>query len=122
MTKYMSNVNEYLSQLKIKQAYLSRMTGIDKNKLSRLLTGAQGENGKDMEEIAKALGKNVEYFLSDSFSVPKISSFMPDIIAFYAGEPTAKQEKIAKQLFELMENIDEVLSAKSRFCNIARNE
>ena len=41
-------------------------------------------------------------------------------IAFYAGEPSQKQEQIAKQLMELMENIDEVISAKSRFENIAR--
>lgn len=41
-------------------------------------------------------------------------------IAFYAGEPSHKQELIAEQLMELMENIDEVLSAKSRFKNMAR--
>lgn len=42
-------------------------------------------------------------------------------IAFYAGEPSEKQEQIAKQLVELMENIDEVISANSRFENIARS-
>jgi len=108
--------------MKIKQAYLCMMTGIDKNKMSRLLTGVQEENGTDMEKIAEALGKKVEYFLPDSFSVPQINSFIPETIAFYAGEPTAKQEKIAKKLFELMENIDVVLSAKSRFYNIAKDE
>lgn len=35
-------------------------------------------------------------------------------IAFYAGEPSQKQKQITKQLMELMENIDEVISAKSR--------
>lgn len=122
MTKYMNNVNAYLSQMKIKQSYLSMITGIDKNKLSRLLTGEQDEKGSDMEQIADALGKDLSYFLVDPFFVPEINSFMPDSIAFYAGEPTTKQEKIANQLFELMGNIDEVLSAKSRFRNIARDE
>ena len=41
-------------------------------------------------------------------------------IAFYAGEPSKKQEQIAKQLVELMENIDEVMSAKHRFMNISK--
>ncbi len=120
MTKFISNVNQYLGQMKIKQTYLSMVSGIDKNKLSRILTGTQDENGSDMEKIASALGRKVEYFLSDSFCVPKISEFAPAKIAFYAGEPTKKQELMAKQLMEMMENIDEIMSAKSRFANITR--
>jgi len=106
--------------MKIKQTYLSLITGIDENKLSRLLTGSQDESGTDMEIIAQALGKKVEFFLSDSFIVPQISGFSMEKIAFYAGEPTEMQEQIASQLMELMENIDEVMSAKSRFENMAR--
>lgn len=52
MTKFISNVNKYLSEMKIKQSYLSMVTGIDKNKMSRLLTGSQEESGTDMEKIA----------------------------------------------------------------------
>lgn len=96
------------------------ITGIDKNKMSRLLTGSQEESGTDMEKIARGLGKSIEYFLSDSISIPQVGSFSRNKIAFYAGEPSHKQEQIANQLMELMENIDEVMSAKSRFENIAR--
>lgn len=120
MTKFISNVNKYLSEMKIKQTYLSMVTGIDKNKMSRLLTGSQEETGTDMEKIAGGLGKSVEFFLADSVSVPQVGSFAMNKIAFYAGEPSHSQEQIAKQLMELMENVDEVLSAKSRFENIAR--
>lgn len=120
MTKFINNVNKYLSEMKIKQTYLSMITGIEKNKLSRLLTGSQDESGADMEKIARGLGKNVEFFLADSISVPQIGNPASPQIAFYAGEPSEKQEQIAKQLMELMENIDEVMSAKSRFENIAR--
>lgn len=120
MTKFISNLNTYLSEMKIKQTYLSIITGIDKNKLSRLLTGSQDETGTDMEIIAHSLGRNIEYFLSDSFNVPQISGFSMNKVAFYAGEPTKKQELIAGQLMELIENIDEVLSANSRFENIAK--
>ena len=119
MTKFISNVNQYLSEMKIKQSYLSMITGIDKNKISRLLTGVQDESGADMEKIAHALGKNIEFFLADSIEIPHINEFAPNKITFYAGEPSKKQEQIANQLMELMENIDEVLSAKSRFENIA---
>ena len=112
MTKFIENVNKYLSEMKIKQTYLSMITGIDKNKLSRLLTGTQEESGTDMEKIAGALGKKIEFFLNVA---PHIGCFSRNKIAFYAGAPTEKQEKIAEQLMELMENIDEVVSAKSRF-------
>ena len=47
MSKFINNVNKYLSEMKIKQTYLSMTSGIDKNKLSRLLTGVQEESGTD---------------------------------------------------------------------------
>ena len=48
MTKYIENVNVYLSQMKIKQTYISLKTGIDGKKLSRILTGVQDINSTDM--------------------------------------------------------------------------
>ena len=62
MTKFINNVNIYLSKMKIKQAYLSMVTGIDKNKMSRLLTGVQEESGTDMEKIAQGLGGPMSRF------------------------------------------------------------
>ncbi len=44
----------------------------------------------------------------------------PEKIAFYAGEPTKRQERITDNLLRLMENIDEVMSAKGRFLNMSR--
>ena len=120
MTKYVDNVNIYLSKMKIKQTYISFKSGIDPKKLSRILTGAQDINATDMERIANALGKKMEFFLNDAFSVPQITDFEPEKIAFYAGEPTKKQEEIADKLVCLMENIDEIMSAKSRFLNVSR--
>lgn len=120
MTKFIQNVNKYLSEMKIKQTYLSMITGMDKKKLSRLLTGVQEESGSDMEMIARGLGKNIEFFLSDTMLIPKVEDFSMGKIAFYAGEPSLKQEQMAEQLIELMENIDEVMSVRSRFRNIAR--
>lgn len=118
--KYIENVNTYLSQMKIKQTYISLKTGIDTKKLSRILTGIQDISGTDMEKIANALGQRTEFFLSDDFHVPEISEFMPEKIAFYAGDPTEKQQEIAEKLVKLMENVDEVMSARYRFLNMAR--
>ena len=120
MTKFIINVNKYLSEMKIKQAYLSMITGIDKNKMSRLLTGSQEESGTDMEKIARGLGQNVEFFLADTIPIPHFDSSSVAKIAFYAGEPSGEQEQMAAELTELMGTIDEVLSAKSRFKNIAK--
>lgn len=120
MTKYIENVNTYLSQMKIKQTYVSLKTGIDTKKLSRILTGTQDVSATDMEKIANALGQKQEYFLSDGFSAPKINELMPEKIAFYAGNPTAKQDEIAEKLEKLMANIDEVMSAKHRFIYMSR--
>lgn len=119
MTKYIENVNTYLSAKKIKQTYIGLKTGIDTKKLSRILTGVQDITGSDMEKISAALGKKTEYFLSDAFNVSEMSENLPENIAFYTGEATPQQEKIAGQLLELMENIDEVMSAKQRFLNIS---
>ena len=70
MTKYIEKVNVYLSQMKIKQTY--------------------------------------------------ISDYTQEKIAFYAGNPTERQNEIAGKLENLMENIDEVMSAKHRFMNISK--
>ena len=106
MTKFVENVNAYLSQTKIEQTYVCLKTGIDTKKLLRILTGAQDVSRPDMEKIANALGQKLEYFLSDAFCVPQISEFVPEKIAFYAGNPSEeliqfKPEK-CKQDFIIM--------------------
>ncbi len=117
MSKYIDNVNTYLSQLKIKQKYVSLKSGIDEKKLSRILNGVQKIDSEDMEKIAVALGHNVEFFFSDNFVVPFFGDKFSMEVAFYAGEPTKEQEAFAMKLIDFIENIDEVLSVKKRFKN-----
>ena len=119
MTRFIKNLNKYMLEMKIKQTYLSMISGIDKDKLFRLLTGQQEESGTDMEKIAGSLGKNAEFFLTDSCNVPQIGCFSKNKMVFYAEGMTGKKEKNTEQIMELIENIDEVLSAKSRFDQIA---
>lgn len=115
MFQYIENVNTYLSQMKIKQTFVSMKSGIDTKKLSRILSGRQEINGSDMEKIAKALGKNVEFFLKDPFYVPESIQMLKKQAVFYAGEPRREQEEFVGQLIELIENVDEVLSAQGCF-------
>lgn len=120
MTKYIENLNLYLDARKIKQNYLSMKTGIDAKKMSRILNGVQDITATDMDKIAEALGENTEYFLQETFQVLEGFEQEPERITFYAGEPAKEQEKIANTLLKLLENIDEVISAKGRFLNISR--
>jgi len=118
MTRFVENVCAYISQMKIKQAYISMKSGINVKKLSKILTGAQDVTGTDMELIAAALGKDTAFFLQDELNIPEIGEFMPEKVAFYAGNPTAEQQAFADTIVELMENIDVVFSAKGRFNKI----
>lgn len=116
MTKFISNVNRYLSHMKIKQTYISLKSGIDTKKLSRILTGSQDVTGTDMEKIAHALGKEPEYFLSLSdvaLAVPGETNTAR--FSMYAGEPGRGQERLLMDLIGLIENADEILSAKGRY-------
>lgn len=115
MAKYIDNVNAYLSQMKIKQTFVSLKTGIDSKKLSRILTGAQDISSTDMEKIAAALGKKVEFFLAEDFGVQYVEPFEAMQMAFYTGAVNKKQQEFAMQMVELIENVDEVLGAKEQY-------
>lgn len=115
MGNYIDNVNLYIAKMKIKQTFVSLKSGINTSTLSRILSGAREVTLPEMEKIASALGKKVEFFLDEKFSVPEIPNTMAEEIVFYVGEPSKEQEKVAMQLLELLENVDEVLSAKWRF-------
>ena len=118
MTKFVENVNDYLSQMKIKQTYISLKTGMDKNKLSRILTGKQKKvDTNDMELIANALGYKMEFFWAEDFEVSNGVEVSAVEYAFYAGEPTKQQQEFAMKLIDLIENVDEVLGAKDRYMN-----
>lgn len=117
MANYIDNVNLYITKMKIKQTFVSFKSGINTSTLSRILNGSREVNLSEMEKIAKALGKKVEFFLDENFSVPELPTAASENIVFYVGEPSKEQEKVAMQLLELLENVDEVLSSKGRYTN-----
>lgn len=116
MSRFIANVNEYLSAKKIKQTYISSFSGIDVKKLSRILTGAQEVTGTDMEKIAEALGKSVEFFLQEKFEVTDVCPEFPLEPASYSEGVDKYLEAYTVQLVELLQNADEILGAKSFSC------
>lgn len=122
MSKYIENVNDYLSKKKIKQSYISLKSGIEKNKLSRILKEAQEITVSDMESIAKSLGKKAEFFLNEEYSYEERADMYATDIVFYAGEPSAEQELFAENLVNLIRNADEILSAKARYNRVVVGE
>lgn len=113
MVKFIDNVNTYLTEMKIKKSFLGIKSGIESSKLSRILNKTQEVSGSEMDLIARALGKKLEFFLAEDFFVPKKEILGTGELAFYAGNPTHEQEEFAKQFLELIENADEIISAKS---------
>jgi len=112
MVKFVDNVNKYISEMKIKKSFISLKSGIDPSKLSRILSKSQEINEGEMVKISNALGQKIEFFLVENFNVSKKEFAGTGEITFYAGEPKQEQEIFAKQLVELIENADEILSAK----------
>jgi len=112
MSKFIDNVNKYLTAKKIKKAYISLKSGIEINKLSRILNHVQEPTVSDMEKIAYALGKKVEFFLGDNISISNNKIIESLDVAFYAGEPSSEQKEFALKLIDFLENVDAVLGVE----------
>ena len=111
MSKFIDNVNKYLIAKKIKKVYISLKSGIETNKLSRILNGVQEE------KIAYALGEKTEFFLRDNIGISNNKTIENLNAAFYAGEPKVEQKEFALKLIDFLENIDAVLGVEKRLIN-----
>jgi len=114
MSRFIDNVNEYLAAKKIKKTYISLKSGIEMNKLSRILNAVQEATLSDMEKIAYALGEKVEFFLGDNISISNSKAIESLDVAFYAGEPRNEQKEFALKLIDFLENVDAVLGVEKR--------
>lgn len=105
MNTYIDNVNEYLKGKGIKNSYVSLVTGWDKSKVSRILTGEVDIRLDDADQLAKALGKRMEFFLQAKGDIHKdINSSQQ--FAFYAGHLEQSDKQVAKHLLELFRFYD----------------
>lgn len=98
MSKFVSNYNQFLTTMQIKQNYISRKSGIKENKLSRILTGKQPASETDLEALSTAAGKTLQYFLSQNFSVKKKITSLPQHELFFLRWRTHKKNKATSQI------------------------
>ena len=110
MNEYIKNVNLFLSQTKIKPSYISLKSGIDEEELSHILSGEQEVKSDDIIKIAKSLGKDVNFFLSDKPQENINYDFQETV---YPEETSEKQKQFIDKTLRLLENIDQVLSSKN---------
>lgn len=116
MNDYIKNLNLFLSQTKIKPPYISLKSGISEKEISRVLSGEQEANIDDMIKIAKALGKEVDFF--NDKPQENVNYDFQDVI--YPEEMSEKQKQRIDKTLQILENVDLVMSSKERFVNISK--
>lgn len=119
MKKFIENVNKHIDYYGIKQTAIALKSGIEKNKLSRLLGEKQKIKGNDMEKLASALGKDISYFLDD-ISIGEIKYDDSISIAFSMGEPTPEKVALANTVFDFLEHIDAIMGVSKKIKNYSR--
>lgn len=125
MSKFIDNVNEYMNHYKIKQSVISLKTGIEKNKISRILSKKQGVLDEDMIKISDSLNKDVKYFLSDKINLNDINYNNYDnnpSIAFSMGKPTPEKEEFANVIFDFLEHIDAIMGIPKKIKKYSKGD
>lgn len=106
MSQFIDNVKVYVKKRKIRQTYISLMTGWDKSKVSKLFSGSIELKETDAEHLARALGHDMVYFLTD-FSEKKLESETNGKLAFFAGSlENEDDKKTADKLVEMFRFYD----------------
>ncbi len=105
MGNYIENVRLYLKERGIKQNYVELMTGWEKSRISRLLNGETDIKYDDMEQLAKALGQDVIFFLGDKEQM-RVKNKAHGSISFFAGHLSSDDKKTADKLIEMFRFYD----------------
>ena len=105
MSKFIENLKKYLENRKIRQTYVSLMTGWDKSRVSKILSGTIDLKESEAEFLAKALGHDMSYFLTD-FSDQYKEQAVNGQLAFFAGTLNDEDKKTADKLVEMFRFYD----------------
>lgn len=114
MNKFIQNLNSYIDHYNLKHSFVAMRSGIEKNKLSRLLNSKQDINYVDMELIAKALGKEINYFIEENLILTNGNYKDTTSIGFYMGSPDESKEELANQVFDFLEHVDAILGVRKK--------
>ena len=121
MSKFIDNMNVFITAKKIKQSFIALKTGMNVNKISRILKGAQSATEEDMEALANALGYHLDYFLSPNFKLEHRES-ETEQIAFYSGNMESVKSEVVGDCISLLENIHSILGRQQTLLNQINEE
>lgn len=114
MSKFIKNINDYIEYYNLKNSFIVKHTGIEKNKFSRLLNGKQDIQYEDMEKISNILGKEITYFMQENLNLTKTKYEDSTAIEFYMGDVDEAKKELANQIFDLLDNIDAILGIQKK--------
>lgn len=114
MSKFIDNISNYIEHYKIKKNFISKKTGIEQNKLSRILNNIQDVNYEDMTVISKALNKDITYFMQESLILEKASYVESTSISFYMGAVDDGKKQLANIIFDFLENVDAIMGIQKK--------
>ena len=105
MGNFIENVRFYLKERGIKQNYVELMTGWEKSRISRIVNGDTDIKYDDMEQLARALGKDVIFFLGNKEDM-RAKNTQNGAISFFAGHLSSDDKKTADKLIEMFRFYD----------------
>lgn len=114
MSKFIHNLSKYIEHYGIKNSFIVKLTGIEKNKFSRLLNGKQDIQYEDMEKISKCLAKEASFFMQDNLKLTQSQYEESTSIAFYMGSVDESKKELANQIFDFLEHIDAILGIQKK--------
>lgn len=109
MSRFIGNVKTYMKNNYIRQNYIVLMTGWDKSKVSRVLNEDNRPKEDEMETLASAFGKPIEFFLSDDAVVDN-SLASSNEVKFFAGKLDVEDAHIANKLVEMLRYYDAIIN------------
>ncbi len=109
MNIFIENLNVYLSEKKIKNAYISLLTGWDKSKVSRVLNGEVDIKMEDASILASSLGKDISFFLRNKEDIKK-EALASESFAFYAGHLDREDQEVAANLLDMFRYYDALVN------------
>ena len=109
MNTFVDNINLYLRERKIRNNYVSLVTGWSTSKVSRILSGVSSISDSDKEVLANSLGFNVDYFMKDMAD----KLYQPSIenkVALFAGDLCDDDRKTASNLIDMFRFYDSIVN------------
>lgn len=115
---YPKNIKSYIEHKDIRLSFVSMRTGISEEDMKEVLSESTEADEQSLINIANVLGQELDFFVDEKFVQWKEKDEMRKREPFNKNGLTKKQEKYIQNLIELLDNVDEVLSARARFLNI----